>query len=93
MPFSEVCGFLRIRLKMVAYEELITPIYTLFCQFQSIGKTTMGYKILFELIKTVCALNTSRFRRNFFAIFTEPEGDFWEYIFCPFDIGVIIVWL
>ena len=46
--------------KMAAYEELITPIYTLFCPFKYIGKTTiatMGYKTLVEQIKTVRAWN------------------------------------
>ena len=33
------------------YEELITPFYTLFCLIKSIGKTSMGYKTLFEQIK------------------------------------------
>ena len=36
----------------------ITPIYTLFCIILSIGKTSMGYKTLFEQIKTVCAWNS-----------------------------------
>ena len=56
MPFSKVCGFLRS--KMAAYEELLTPIYTLFCRILTIGKTTMGYKTLLEQIKTVCAWNS-----------------------------------
>ena len=40
------------------YEELITPIYTLFCLIKSIGKTSMGYKTLFEQIKAVCTWNS-----------------------------------
>ena len=40
---------------MAAYAESITSISTLFCPIQSIGKTSMGFKTLFEQIKTVCA--------------------------------------
>ena len=38
---------------MAAYEELVTFICLLFYQICSIGKTTTGYKTLFEQIKTV----------------------------------------
>ena len=40
--FQKFMVFLAV--KMAAYEELLTPIYTLFCQIHTIGKTTMGYK-------------------------------------------------
>ena len=49
---------------MAAYEELITSIYTMFCQIKSIGKTSIGYETLFKLIKTVCAWNSLRTARS-----------------------------
>ena len=54
--FQNFVVFLAV--KMAAYEESITPIYTLFCPIESIGKTSMGYKTFFEQIKTVCAWNS-----------------------------------
>ena len=44
---------------MAAYEELMTPIIHIVLP-NLIGKTTMGYKTLFEQIKTVCAWNSLR---------------------------------
>ena len=42
--FQKFVVFLAV--KMAAHEEWITPIYTLLCPIQSIGKTSMGYKTL-----------------------------------------------
>ena len=49
--FQKFVVFLAI--KMAAYEEIITPVYTLFCPIISIGNISMGYKTLFEQMKTV----------------------------------------
>ena len=56
MPFSNVCCFLGC--KTGCLWRIKTSIYTLFCPIWCIGKTTIGYKTLFEQIKTVCAWNT-----------------------------------
>ena len=62
MQFFVTCHFQKLvvflAVKMAAYEELITHIYTLFCPFYTIGKTSLGYQTLLEKIKAVCAWNS-----------------------------------
>ena len=62
MQFFVTCHFQKLvvflAVKMAAYEELITHIYTLFCPFYTIGKTSLGYETLLEKIKAVCAWNS-----------------------------------
>ena len=52
--FQKFVVFLAVN--MAAHEEWITPIYTFFCLVWSFGKTSIGYKTLFEQIKNSLCL-------------------------------------
>ena len=71
------------------YKELITPIYTLFCQIKTIGKTSMGYETLLEQIKAVCAWNSLKEAKNSDQRIDKHCSSF-LYTFCgPVNYGVI----
>ena len=98
MLFSKFCGFLGS--KNGCLWKSITPIYTLFCPVESIGKTSMGYKTWFEQIKTVWAwnsLNTNKQRKNWLIMkiiykycLLYQQVDYWRHWSTPYWYQAVV---